>query len=241
MNLFANEYLAVSSIIMMAALAQSITGFGVSIVAMSFLPGVIGLHTSVPLVTSVSIIGNILLWYYYRRDCSFKAVGKLTIASLIATPIGILLLDVIPEAIALRGLGILIVSYVIYDWFNLSLPKLQHSFWAYIFGGTSGLLNGAYTVNGPPLIIYGNCRRWTPQEFKGNLAALFFFSSVLAAIAHGWQGNITAEVVKFWVYSFPAYALGFWLGAILSAKIDAFIFRRVTLALLMVAGLRLLI
>ena len=235
-----NEYLLVSGIIMMAALAQSITGFGVSIVAMSLLPGIIGLQTSVPLVTSISIAGNMLLWYYYRRDFSFKAVGRLTIASLVATPLGVILLDRIPEDIALTGLGILIVSYVLYDWFNLALPKLQSSFWAYLFGGVSGILNGAYTVNGPPLIIYANCRRWTPQQFKGNLGALFFFSSVLAAIAHGFQGNITPQVREFAVYSLPAYAFGLWLGMVLSRKIDPFVFRRITLALLMVAGLKLL-
>lgn len=106
-----NEYLLVSGIIMMAALAQSITGFGVSIVAMSFLPGIIGLQTSVPLVTLIPIAGNLMLWYYYRRDCSFKAVGKLTIASLVATPFGVVLLGRIPEDLALTGLGILIVSY----------------------------------------------------------------------------------------------------------------------------------
>ena len=234
-------YLLVSSIILLAALAQSITGFGVSIVAMSFLPGIIGLQTAVPLVTLIPIAGNIMLWYYYRRDCSFKAVGRLTLASLFATPFGVLLLDRIPEAIALKGLGILIVSYVFYDWFDLTLPKLQASFWAYIFGGTSGILNGAYTVNGPPLIVYGNCRRWTPQEFKGNLGALFFFSSVLAAIAHGYQGNITPQVRELVIYSLPSYALGLWLGMVLAKKINPIVFRRITLALLMVAGLRLLL
>ena len=234
------EYLLVSSVILLAACAQSITGFGVSIVAMSFLPGIIGLQTAVPLVTVIPIAGNIMLWYYYRRNCSFKAVGKLTVASLIATPVGVVLLGRIPEAVALKGLGTIIVSYVLYDWFDLSLPKLQSSFWAYVFGGMSGILNGAYTVNGPPLIIYGNCRRWTPQEFKGNLGALFFFSSVLAAIAHGFQGNITPQVKEFALYSLPAYAIGLWLGMILAKKIDPIVFRRITLALLMVAGLRLL-
>ncbi len=193
----------VGGIIFLAALTQSITGFGFSIVAMSFLPGVVGLQTAVPLVTLVSIIGNIVIWYYYRRDFSFKAVGRLTIASLIATPAGVFLLDLIPEAIALKGLGILILGYVLYDWFNLALPSLKSSFWAYFFGGISGILNGAYTTNGPPLIIYANCRRWTPEEFKGNLTALFFFSSLLAAIAHGWQGNITISVGRFAVYSLP--------------------------------------
>ena len=236
-----NEHLWVSGIVMMAALSQSITGFGVSIVAMSFLPGIVGLQTSVPLVTIIPIAGNLMLWCYHRRDYSFQAVGRLTLASLIATPLGVVLLDRIPEAIALKGLGISIVGYVLYDWFDLSLPKFQSPVWAYVFGGISGILNGAYTVNGPPLIIYANCRRWTPQEFKGNLGALFFFSSVLAAIAHGWQGNITDRVREMIIYSLPAYGLGLWLGMVLANKIDPLVFRRITLALLMVAGLRFLI
>lgn len=241
MDLFLNEYIVVSSIIMLAALTQSITGFGYSIVAMSFLPGVIALQTAVPLVTLIGIIGNLIIWYYHRREYSFKEVGKLTVASLIATPLGVILLDRIPEAIALKGLGILIVSYVLYDWFNFTLPSFKSDIWAYVMGGVSGILNGAYTVNGPPLIIYGNCRNWSPQEFKGNLGALFFLSSLLAAIAHGFQGNITLSVWKFAVYSLPIYGLGLWLGITLSKRIDSVMFRRITLTLLMLAGLRLLI
>lgn len=241
MELLRNEYVVVSGIIMLAALAQSITGFGFSIVAMSFLPEVVGLQTAVPLVILVTIFGNLAMWYYYRRSSSFKAVGQLTIASVVTTPIGTLLLDRIPEAIALRGLGILIVSYVLYDLLNLSLPKLQSSLWAYVFGSVSGILNGAYTINGPPVIIYANCRRWTPQEFKGNLTALFFFSSLLAAISHGFQRNITVEVGQFALYSLPVYGCGLWWGIILSRKINPIVFRRITLILLLVAGLRLLV
>ena len=80
-----------------------------------------------------------------------------------------------------------------------------------------------------------------PNEFKGNLTAIFFFSSLLAAIAHGWQGNITISVGWFAVYSLPGFALGLWLGIILSTKINPLTFKRITLALLMVTGLRLLI
>lgn len=241
MELYGNEYLIVGGIVFLAALTQSITGFGFAIVSMSFLPGVVGLQQAVPLVTLISIVGNLVIWYYYRRDCSFKAVGLLTIACLVATPLGTLLLDFIPEEIALKGLGILIFSYVLYDWLNLSLPSFKSSIWAYLFGGMSGILNGAYTVGGPPVIIYANCRRWSPQEFKGNLTALFFFSSLLAAIAHGLQGNITLSVSRFAVYSLPGFACGLWLGIILSNKINPLVFKRITLGLLMVAGLRLLI
>ena len=62
---------------------------------MSFLPKIVGLQTAVPLVTLVSVIANIVIWYSYRRDYNFKAVKQLIIASLIATPVGVLLLDYI--------------------------------------------------------------------------------------------------------------------------------------------------
>ncbi|MGV2831094.1 sulfite exporter TauE/SafE family protein [Myxosarcina sp. GI1(2024)] len=241
MDLYGNEYLIVSGITFLAALTQSITGFGFAIVAMSFLPQAIGLQIAVPLVTLVSITLNAIIWYYHRRDCNFKAVGRLTLACLIATPTGTLLLDRLPEAIALKGLGILIISYAVYDWLNLSLPSLKSTIWTYIFGGVSGLLTGAYTVGGPPVIIYANCRRWSSKEFKGNLTALFFFNSLLATIAHGWQGNITVSVWKFAVCSLPGFACGLWLGIVFSTKLNPIIFRRITLALLIIAGLRLLI
>lgn len=241
MELLGNQYLTVGSIIILAALIQSTTGFGFAIVAMSFLPEVISLSRSAPLVALVSIVGNLVIWYHYRRDCSFKVVGKLTLASLIATPLGTILLARLPEAIALKGLGILIVGYVLYDWFNLSLPSLNSSNWAYLFGGLSGILNGAYTVGGPPVIIYANCRRWSPSEFKGNLTALFFPSSVMAAIAHAWQGNINESVWRFAIYSLPGYAGGLWVGIVFSNLLNPVVFRRITLALLLAAGLRMLI
>lgn len=241
MDLLANDYLLVGGIIFLAALTQSITGFGFALVSMSFLPQVVGLQTAVPLVTLVSIIANIVIWYSYRRDCDFKAVKQLVIAALLATPIGVLLLDYLPEAIALKGLGILITSYVLYDWLKFRLPSFKSSIWAYFFGGMSGILNGAYTTGGPPVIIYANCRRWQPREFKGNLTAIFFFSSLLAAITHSIQGNITIAVGKLAMYSFPGFALGLWLGILLSKTTNPVIFKRITLALLLLSGLRLLI
>ena len=75
---------------------------------MSFLPKIFGLQTAVTLVILVNIIANVVIWYAYRRNCNFHAVKQLILASLIATPMGVILLDRIPEAIALKGLGILI-------------------------------------------------------------------------------------------------------------------------------------
>ena len=241
MNMFANDYWLVGGIIFLAALTQSITGFGFAIVSMSFLPQVVGLQTAVPLVALLGVILNSIIWFYYRRSSDFKAIKRLAIASLIATPVGAFMLDLFPEAIALRGLGLIIISYVVYDGLKLTLPPLKSAFWDYLAGGLSGILSGAYAVGGPPLIVYANCRHWTAKEFKSNITPIFCLIALLASISHGWQGNLTISVGRLAIYSLPGFACGLWLGIILSKRIDPVVFRRITLALLLVSGLRLLV
>ena len=236
-----NEYIVVSGIIFLAALTQSITGFGFAIVSMSFLPQVIGLQTAVPLVALVGVILNSIIWLYHRHDCNYKVARRLIVAASIATPIGTVLLDRFPEAIALRGLGILIVSYTAYDCLNLTVPKLKSESWTYLAGGLSGILSGAYAVGGPPLIVYANCRLWAANEFKGNLTPVFCLSALLASISHGWQGNITLSVGRLGICSLPGFACGLWLGTTLAKKMNPLVVRRITLALLLIAGLKLLI
>lgn len=240
MDLLANDYLIVGGIIFLAALTQSITGFGFAIVSMSFLPAVVGLQTAVPLVALLGVTLNSIIWFYYRGNSDFKAVRRLMIASLIATPIGALMLDRFPEAIALRGLGIIIISYVVYDGLKLTLPPLKSHFWAYLAGGLSGALSGAYAVGGPPIIVYANCRNWGGKEFKSNITPVFCLIASMATISHSVQGNLTISVARFAVYSLPGFAWGLWLGIILSPKINSFVFKRLTLALLFFSGLRLL-
>ncbi|MEM9509676.1 MAG: sulfite exporter TauE/SafE family protein [Cyanobacteria bacterium P01_E01_bin.35] len=241
MEIYGSDYLIVSSIVFLAALTQSITGFGFAIVSMSFLPGVVGLQTAVPLVALLGFTLNSIIWFYYRRNSDFKAVKRLMIASLVATPIGALMLNRFPEAIALRGLGLIIISYVVYDWLKLTLPTLKSRFWDYLAGGLSGTLSGAYAVGGPPLIVYANCRHWAGKEFKSNITPVFCSIALMATISHGWQGNLTTSVSRFAVYSLPSFSCGLWLGTTLAKKMNPLIFRQITLALLLVAGLKLLI
>ena len=77
------------------------------------------------------------------------------------------------EKILLPVLGVVMTGYALYALFNLKLPRLEHSAWAYLIGFLSGLLSGAYSVGGPPVIIYGDCRGWEPDEFKSNMQGFF--------------------------------------------------------------------
>lgn len=235
------EQFAISSIILLAAITQSLTGFGFALVAVSLLPSVISIKLAVPLVALVSTISNGSLWYYYRQLFNLKAVLPLTIASIMAMPLGIIALHYLPEKLTLRGLGILIVSYALYDFFNLALPKLKSWQWAYVFSFLSGFLTGAYNTGGPPVVIYGSCRRWRSETFKSYLLGFFLINSIVAVIGHGIQGNLTPTVWTLALLAIPPFVFGLAIGIVWSKNLKPVTFKRIILVLLMLTGLKLVV
>ncbi|MEM9809229.1 MAG: TSUP family transporter, partial [Cyanobacteria bacterium P01_D01_bin.56] len=111
----------------------------------------------------------------------------------------------------------------------------------YAFGAASGVLTGAFNTGGPPIVIYGNCNEWSPEEFKGNLPGAFSVMSVVAIAIHLWQGHFDTVLFTQVGYTTPFFAVGLGMGLWLSSYINATQFRQVVLVLLGVIGLKLLI
>ena len=45
------------------------------------------------------------------------------------------------------------------------------------FGFFAGILGGAYNTNGPPVVIYGSLRKWSPATFRATLQGYFFMAA----------------------------------------------------------------
>lgn len=230
----------IGSIIGLAAFIQSLTGFGFALVAVSFLPLLMDLQTAVPLIVMTSMVGNVTLCWHYRESFDWREVMRLLVAALITIPLGILVLQYVPEHLALRVLGCIVLAYVLYDGFKLALPQLTSPNWAYAFGAMSGVLIGAFNAGGPPIVIYANCNRWSPQQFKSNIPGVFFASSMIAMTGHYLRGGLTADLLQIALYAIPFFVGGLLLGMRLSKQIDASVFRQLVLVLLGIMSLRLI-
>ena len=230
----------VVTVIFLAVFTQSLSGFGVALVAMSLLPALINIQVATPLVAAVGVTIEFFLLWRYRSALNLKAVWRLVAASVIGIPLGVWALGRLDEDIVLAVLGILITGYAIYALLNLRLPELNHSGWAYLSGFIAGVLGGAYTTSGPPVIVYGDCRRWERAEFKSNLQGFFFVSSIFIVIAHAFDHNLTPLVWRYYLFSIPAMIIGILAGISLDKVIDPLLFRKIVLLLLVVLGIRLL-
>jgi len=235
----ADEFI-VLFVVFLAAFTQSVSGFGSALVAMALLPPIIGIRTTTPFVALVLFPLVIYLLIHYRKALNIGVIWRITAAALIGIPIGILYLSQLDEGIVLTVLGVVITGYALYALLNFRLPQLSHPAWGYAVGFLGGLLGGAYNTAGPPVILYGDCRRWEPDEFKSNLQGFLLISSIVVNLGHTWNGNHTPEVWHYFLISLPALVLGVLAGATLNRYVNPAVFRKIVLVLLVVMGLRLI-
>lgn len=234
--------LQIAAIIFFSAFAKSLSGFGFALVAMSLLPKLYSLSITVPLVALLQLLTSVIILFYYWRDFKLKIVTQLITPSIIGVPLGVYALKQINENIMLGTLGVGLVAYALYTWFSPRLPEIQSTKWAYFFGFLSGVFTGAYNLGGPPIVIYANCCRWKPEEFKSNITGVFLFNQSIAAINHGINQNLTPEVWQIFSIGLIPMLLGTLMGILISKKFfNKTMFKNLVLLLLMISGLRLIL
>lgn len=228
-------------IVFLGAFTQSLTGFGSALVTMALLPPLLGIRITAPLVAGTFLCLEALMVMRYRDSIRVDAVWRMLAAALLGAPLGVYLLGHINESIALSVLGAVICGYALYALVGFHLPELSHPLWAWAAGLVSGMLGGAYNTAGPPAVIYGNCRRWSAQEFKSNLSGFFVINSVMVVTSHLAGGNFSTEVRLLLPWSLSAMLLGFLAGQWLDRWVSPALFKRMVLILLVIVGARLLL
>lgn len=226
--------------VFLAVFTQSLSGFGVALVAMALLPSLIDIQIATPLVALVALVLEIVLVIRYRHAMEVQAISRIVLAALIGIPMGVYFLSRVDEKIALMMLGLVITGYAIYALFGLKLPRLEQSFWPYLAGLFGGLLGGAYNTSGPPVILYGDCRRWPPDEFKSNLQGYFVIISIGIVASHALNRNFTPQVWHLFWWTTPFVLIGIIAGLSLDRWLNPITFRKLVLILLVVMGLRLM-
>lgn len=210
-------------------------------VGMPLMVGVLGIAISAPLVAMVGLTLEVVMVLNYRQSVSLAVMWRLIAAAVVGIPLGIYAVRRIDEETVLTVLGVVIAGYAIYGLLRLRLPELRSQLWAYGAGFLSGILGGAYNTAGPPVVIYGHCKRWPPEEFRGNLQGFFLVIDVLVVANHAILGNVTPEVWRTYLIALAPLLLGFVIGTRLATRINPDLYSRIVLVMLVILGVRLIL
>ena len=109
-----------------------------------------------------------------------------------------------------------------------------------LFGLVAGCLGGAFNVHGPPLVVYGTARGWSPEVFRSTCQAYFLAVGVLLVAGHGFAGRYSLELLVQLAACLPVVAGAAWLGGHLNRRLPLESFRKAVYGILVLLGLLLL-
>jgi uncharacterized membrane protein YfcA len=231
------ELLVASLIVLFAAAAQAVTGFGFALVLVPLLSFVYDPRLVVIISISLGLLCKLPLLIPSWREVQLLRLAPLSVAAIVGTFIGTqLLLQVDADALRL-AIGVLVVLLASPLLLEFRRPVVREGLAALGVGFASGVLGGATSMGGPPVVLLGVNQAWTKESFRANLLAFFVISNTSSLLNLGRSGALTVEVLTLDAYLLPATALGVLAGSWLFKRISADRFRRLVVFLVIATGL----
>lgn len=215
-----------------AGFAQSLTGFGSSLVAAPLLALVAGAGTTVVAVTLVSLV--LTGWAGIREHDHVDAglAARVSLAGLFGLPAGLVLLTRASDgALSILMAAVVLVALALVAS-PVRLPDRPATTW--LTGLASGLLLTSTGMNGPPLVLAMDSRRMEPRRFRGTLQVVLCGQDLAAVLGFALIGSIDRTALVAAAVGMVASPLGWRVGDLFFDRIPPALFRR-----MLVAGLAL--
>jgi uncharacterized protein len=197
-----------------ATLVRSSFGFGEALIAVPLLALFMPVTVAAPLAVLLSISIAAMVVVQDWRHIHLRSAAALLAATVFGIPLGLLALTSSHQQWIKSGLGIFIILFAAYSLLSPASLRLDRENRPLLLlaGFLAGIFGGAYGMNGPPLVIYGSMRKWSPQHFRATMQAYFLPASVLGMIGYWSTGLWTRTVTKEFLVSLPVMVPAVLLG-----------------------------
>ena len=214
-------------VVFLATVIRSTFGFGEALIAVPLLALAIPIEIAAPVAVLLSITIAAVVVAQDWGKIHLRSAGWLLAPTFPGIPLGIALLTSAHQHIVKGVLAIVIVAFSGYSLLGKKPPELHADSrtWLLGCGFFAGVLGGAYGMNGPPLVIYGAMRRWSPQHFRATLQGYFLPASVVAMAGYWFAGLWVPAVTHYYLLSLPVALPAIFLGRVLNHRLrgDSFL------------------
>jgi uncharacterized protein len=219
--------LEVLLIAFVATLIRSTFGFGEGLIAVPLLALILPIEVAAPVAVLLSITIAAVVVAQDWRKIHLRSMGWLLAPTFVGIPAGIWLLKSAHHDLVKAVLALVIVTFSGYFLLGAKPPRLENDSHAWLLGCGffAGILGGAYGMNGPPLVIYGAMRRWSPQHFRATLQGYFLPASIVGVIGYWLGGLWTPAVTHYYLLALIAAVPAIFMGRALNHRLhgDAFL------------------
>lgn len=172
------------------AAAQRVTGLGFALLAAPFLVLVLGPREGVVLANALGALVSALVLTRTWRLVDWSRVRRLLAGSLVAVPLGGLVVRALPGPVLLLTVGALCTLAVTAAWFGPAWPWLGSRAGSAGSGFLSGLFSVTAGTGGPPLTIYAVSTGWAAAAFSASVQPVLLSNGLFALAVKGAPANL---------------------------------------------------
>ncbi len=227
----------IALVLLLACILQGITGFGQSLLAVPILISLMSPRSVAPLMLLAGTVLNLILALNARRHIRLGRIWPLVLGGIVGVPFGMMSLLMLPSWVIRIAVGAMIILFSIVLILGFSLRIKRERSALFPVGFVSGLLNGAVTMSGPPVILFFTNQELGKEEFRANLVVYFLILNLFTMPVFFAGGLFHMEIITAFLLVIPVLIVGSFLGIYLSGKLSRTLFRKVALVIVILAGI----
>ncbi|GAK01747.1 sulfite exporter TauE/SafE family protein [Geomicrobium sp. JCM 19055] len=241
------EFLIIFLIVLVGAIVQGISGFGIGLVMMAFLPLFLTVKESTLLVISLLIIAAVTVIIKNYQYIEWKSVRKIFIFALLGRIVAFFILTSYGDLDILQlYLGLFLIGMVIFMFMRerSAGPKDQDvtMIQTVTLGFFGGFIGGLFGVGGPFFVFYF-LMVFASNKFKylANVQFVTLLVSTFSISLHAINGDFNVDFIGYFLVGTVAVVIGTILGLKLFAVVNQMWVRRFAMILVLVAALNLIL
>lgn len=221
-----------------AGFVQGVSGFALGLVATLFWSGVLAPQVETPLVVVCSLAGQVQSIRGVLPHLDPRLAWPMAGGGLLGLPLGIGLLPLVDAPTLRVGVGTLLCAYCPVMLALRTLPKIGWGGqWAdAAVGAVGGVLGGVAGLSGPAPALWCNLRGWPRDTQRAVLQGFLVVVQAAGLLGYVVAGLVTAEVACLAAWLLPLVLVASVAGSALYTRLNADVFRRVVLGLLLLNG-----
>jgi len=221
----------------LAALIRAFTGFGFAMLVVPAFSFFLLPRDAVVLSAVLALLLGLLSYRSWWRLFPAAPAGPMVTGSVIGTAVGVWFLASLSvnEFQLWIGISVVIASAAL-SRFNPSERPASAPV-SLTTGVASGLMNGAFAIPGPPVILYVVATISDPVKSRAFLMMFFWCSSLVSLVMFGVAGLITPKPFQLLWIALPAMWLGNRIGDWAFARFAGAAYRPFVVGLCIVIGL----
>ncbi len=205
-----------------AGFVQRVSGFGLGIFAMLFLPHFMPTHTAAAAISSLfSCVTSSYNAVKYRKNIEFKTALPMMCAALITIPVAVHFSSVVSGDLFKMLLGgVLIILSIYFIFFNKRI-KIRSTFGNGILAGAlGGTLGGLFSTGGPPAVLYVSSATKDKNVYFATIQFYFCFTNLYATTNRVINGIIDQNILLYAAVGMVGCMAGDFLGKLVFDKLD---------------------